>query len=101
MLIVNVHIPVKPDMVDDFIEATKKNAAASINEPGIARFDFIRQKDDPSRFILVEVYRDEEAPAKHKETDHYRLWRDTVAPMMAAPREGIKYENIFPGDEGW
>ena len=101
MLIVNVHISVKPDMLDDFIRATRKNAAASLKEPGIARFDFIQQKDDPTRFILVEVYRDERAPAEHKETEHYKEWRDTVAPMMAEPREGIKYINILPDDGGW
>ena len=101
MLIVNVHISVKPDMVDDFIIATNKNASTSVNEPGIARFDFIQQEDDPTRFILVEVYRDKEAPAKHKETAHYKEWRETVAPMMAVPREGIKFINVYPGDEGW
>ncbi len=101
MLIVNVHISVKPEMVDDFIQATKKNASASINESGIARFDFIQQEDDPTRFILVEVYRDDEAPAKHKETAHYKKWREIVAPMMARTREGIKYINIYPGDDGW
>ena len=101
MLIVNVHISVKQDMVDDFINATEKNAAASINEPGVARFDLIQQVDDSTRFILVEVYRDEEAPAKHKETDHYKEWRKTVAPMMAKPREGVKHVNIYPDDNGW
>ena len=101
MLIVNVHISVKPDMVEDFIEATKKNAAASINEPGVARFDLIQQEDDHTRFILVEVYRDDEAPAKHKETEHYKKWRDTVAPMMAVPREGIKHISIYPDENGW
>jgi quinol monooxygenase YgiN len=101
MLIVNVHISVKPDMVDDFIKATKKNAAASINEPGITRFDLIQQEDKPTRFILVEVYRDDKAPAKHKETAHYKEWRDAVAPMMAEPREGIRHINIYPGDDGW
>lgn len=101
MLIVNVHISVKPDMIDDFIETTKKNAAASMNEPGIARFDLIQQQDDPTRFILVEVYKDEGAPAEHKKTRHYAEWRDTVAPMMAVPREGIKHINIYPGDDGW
>ena len=101
MLIVNVHISVKPDMVDDFIKATRKNASASINEPGIARFDLIQQEDDPTRFMLVEAYRDDKAPAKHKETAHYKEWRDTVAPMMAVPREGIRHINIYPDDEGW
>ena len=101
MLIINVHISVKPDMLDDFIDATKKNASASIHEPGVARFDLIQQEDDPVRFILVEVYRNYDAPAEHKKTDHYKEWREAVAPMMAKPREGIKHINIYPGDEGW
>jgi quinol monooxygenase YgiN len=90
MLIVNVQVSVKPDMVQQFIEETKKNAAASIIEPGIARFDVIQQKDDPARFILVEVYRDEDAPAEHKKTQHYAEWRETVESMMAVPRESTK-----------
>jgi len=101
MIIVHVHVQVKPEMVADFIEATIENARCSIQEPGVARFDVIQQIDDPNRFILVEVYRMPDDPGKHKETAHYQKWRDTVAAMMAVPRQGIKYQNLFPADEGW
>ncbi|HSW50295.1 MAG TPA: antibiotic biosynthesis monooxygenase [Bryobacteraceae bacterium] len=101
MLIVHVHARVKPDAVDAFREATLENARHSAAEPGIARFDVLQQTDDPARFILVEVYRTPNAPAAHKETAHYQLWRDTVAGMMAEPRSSVKYANVFPGDEGW
>lgn len=101
MLIVHVHVHVKKDMVDKFIEETKKNASKSIYEPGIIRFDFIQQEDDRNRFVLVEVYKDSNAPARHKETDHYNQWREAVESMMAEPRKSIKYENIFPDDNGW
>jgi len=101
MLIVHVHAQVKPQDAAAFVEATLENARASVQEPGIARFDLIRQSDDPTRFVLVEVYRDASAPAAHKETAHYAKWRDTVAPMMALPRSSVKYENLFPEDAGW
>ncbi len=101
MLIVHVHVQVKPDQVEAFKEATVKNAANSVQEPGIARFDVIQQQDDPARFVLIEVYRTAAAPAKHKETAHYQKWRDTVADMMAQPRTGVKYSNIFPDEQGW
>ena len=101
MLVVHVFIHVKPEYLDEFIQASVDNARNSLREPGIARFDFVRQNDDPNRFVLVEVYRDEQAPTKHKETPHYALWRDTVAPMMAEPRTSIKYTNIYPDDSGW
>ena len=78
-----------------------ENALNSMREPGVARFDVIQQNDDPCRFVLIEVYRDEKSPAAHKDTAHYRKWRDTVADMMAEPRQGIKYTNIFPEDQGW
>ncbi|NLX12044.1 MAG: antibiotic biosynthesis monooxygenase [Phycisphaerales bacterium] len=90
MLIVLVHVQVKPDSVEAFRQASIENARNSIQEPGIARFDVIQQNDDPTRFILVEVYRDEAATGLHKETVHYQKWRDTVAPMMAVPRQGVK-----------
>jgi (4S)-4-hydroxy-5-phosphonooxypentane-2,3-dione isomerase len=96
MLIVHVHIRVKPEFLDTFREATIENASHSIEEPGIARFDLIQQVDDPTRFILVEVYRTADAPAHHKETPHYTVWRDRVADMMAEPRTSVKYSNIFP-----
>ena len=101
MLIVAVHVHVKPETIDAFKAASAANAAASIKEPGIARFDVIQQLDDPSRFILVEVYRNEAATSAHKETAHYAVWRDTVAPMMAEPRAAKKFSNVYPADEGW
>ena len=101
MLIVHVLVHVKAECIDAFLAATLENARASLGEPGIARFDVVQQLDDPSRFVLVEVYRDEGAPGRHKETDHYSRWRDSVAPMMASPRSSIKYRNHHPDDSGW
>ena len=101
MNIVHVHVHVKPEFVEAFKQATIENASNSVKEAGIARFDVIQQADDPTRFILVEVYKTAEAPAAHKETAHYARWRDTVTEMMAEPRQGIKYGNIFPEDAGW
>ena len=101
MFIVHVHVHVKPEFVDAFREATLENARNSVQEPGIARFDVIQQLDDPTHFVLVEVYRTPEDPAKHKETVHYQKWRDTVAEMMAEPRHSVKYANVFPDDVGW
>lgn len=101
MLIVHVHVHVKAEYVEAFRQATVENARHSVEEPGIARFDVIQQEDDPTRFVLVEVYRTAEDPAKHKETAHYQKWRDTVAEMMAEPRTSVKYTNVFPADEGW
>jgi quinol monooxygenase YgiN len=101
MLIVHVHVHVKPEFVDAFRQATLENARHSVQEPGIARFDAIQQMDDPTRFILVEVYRTPEDPARHKDTAHYQKWRDTVEGMMAEPRHSVKYANVFPDDAGW
>lgn len=101
MFIVHVFVHVKAEQVEAFIAATLENARRSVEEPGIARFDVIQQMDDPARFVLVEVYRDESAPASHKETQHYQVWRDTVAEMMAEPRHSLKYGNLFPDDDGW
>jgi quinol monooxygenase YgiN len=101
MLVVHVHVHTKADQADAFREATLDNARNSINEPGIARFDVLQHKDDPTRFVLVEVYRTAEDPARHKETAHYKKWRDTVEPMMAEPRQSQKYDNVFPADTGW
>ena len=101
MFIVHVHVHVKPEFVEAFKEATIENARNSVQEPGIARFDVIQQQDDPNRFVLVEVYRTADDPAKHKETAHYAKWRDAVAEMMAEPRSSVKYDNVFPEDEGW
>jgi len=101
MLIVHVHVHVKPESVAAFKAATIENARNSVREPGIARFDVIQQEEDPTRFVLVEAYRTPDAPAAHKETSHYQLWRDTVAPMMATPRTSVKFHNLFPADDGW
>ena len=98
MLIVHVFVHVKPEYVEAFKAASVENAQHSIQEPGIARFDVIQRTDDPERFVLVEVYRSDTAPAAHKETAHYQKWRDTVAEMMAEPRSSVKYANVFPTD---
>jgi quinol monooxygenase YgiN len=101
MFIVHVHVQVKPDRIGDFITATLENARNSLQEPGVARFDVIQQQDDPARFVLVEVYRTPEDAGRHKETAHYQVWRDAVAEMMAEPRQGIRYANLFPDEDGW
>jgi autoinducer 2-degrading protein len=101
MFIVHVFVHVKPDKVEAFRSASLENARESIKEPGIVRFDVIQQIDDPTRFVLVEVYRTEDDPAKHKETKHYQKWRDTVVDMMAESRSNIKYANVFPDNKGW
>ena len=101
MLIVHVHVHVKPEFVDAFREASLENARNSVLEAGVARFDVIQQADDTARFVLVEVYRTPEGAVAHKETAHYAKWRDMVAPMMAEPRSSVKYTNLFPVDEGW
>jgi quinol monooxygenase YgiN len=87
--------------VEAFKQATLANARASLQEPGVARFDVVQQQDDPARFVLVEVYRDAAAAAAHKETAHYPIWRDAVTPMMAEPRHSVKFDNVFPDDEEW
>ena len=99
MQIVHVHVHVKPDFVEAFKQATIENASNSVKEAGVARFDVIQQTDDPTRFILIEVYKTAEASGAHKETPHYKRWRDTVMKMMTEPRQGIKYNKIFPTDE--
>jgi len=101
MQIVLVHVNVKPEFIEAFKQATIENASNSVKEAGIARFDVIQQSDDPTKFILVEVYKTVDAPAAHKETAHYARWRDMVAEMMAEPRQGTKYTNIFPDDVDW
>lgn len=94
MLIVHVFVHVRSDALDEFVEATKANAAASRQEPGVARFDVVESLDDPTRFVLVEAYRSEDAAAAHKETAHYATWRDAVAPLMAEPRTSLKYRAV-------
>jgi quinol monooxygenase YgiN len=101
VLIVHVQVHVKADCIDGFRRATIENATHSVQEPGITRFDVLQQEGDPTRFLLVEVYRDLAATAAHKETAHYLRWRDAVAPMMAEPRSSVKFANVFPEDAGW
>ncbi|HMP84892.1 MAG TPA: putative quinol monooxygenase [Verrucomicrobiota bacterium] len=101
MFIVHVNVHVKPECVEAFKAATLVNATESLKEAGVARFDVVQQQDDPTRFVLVEVYRDAAAVAAHKETKHYPVWRDTVASMMAEQRSSVKYSNVFPGDAQW
>ena len=98
MFIVHVFVHVKEDRIEAFKTATIENARNSINEPGIARFDVLQQQDDPTRFELVEIYRNPQDAARHKETAHYQKWRDTVESMMAQPRSSIKFNNVFPND---
>jgi quinol monooxygenase YgiN len=91
VLSIHVHVHVSPEHVEPFIEATLANARASREEPGVTQFDLIQQRDDPTRFVLIEGYRTPDDPARHKETPHYATWRDTVAPMMAEPRRSVTY----------
>jgi quinol monooxygenase YgiN len=101
LLIVHVHVTVLPSFVDAFRNASIANARESVREPGIARFDVIQQADDPTRFVLVEIYKTPDAPAAHKQTAHYATWRDAVEPMMAEPRKSTKYVNVYPDDAGF
>jgi autoinducer 2-degrading protein len=101
LLIVHVDVAVLPDQLDVFLAATHDNAVASRDEPGIVRFDVLSDRTDPTHVVLVEIYRDEAAAAAHKDTAHYQRWRDTVAPMMARPREATRYVNFSPHDSDW
>jgi len=101
MHIVHVHVHVKPEFVEAFKQATLENAAKSVQEAGNVRFDVLQQTEDPTRFVLVEIYGTPQASAAHKETVHYKLWRDTVMKMMAEPRQGIRHTNLFPEDGDW
>ena len=101
LLIVEVSVHVKPGAVEAFRAATLANARASLQEPGIARFDVLQDRDDGTRFLLVEVYRTPEASAAHKATAHYAAWRDAVADLMAEPRTSRRFANVFPPDVEW
>jgi quinol monooxygenase YgiN len=101
MLVVHVQVHVKPECIEPFIAATLANARASRQESGVVRFDVVQQADDPARFVLVEAYRDAAASLAHKETQHYLVWRDTVASMMAETRTSVKYSNVSPDDQNW
>ena len=96
MYITIVHIEVHPDYLDSFIQASTENHLESVKEPGNLRFDLLRSEDDPARFVLYEAYVDEASAAAHKETTHYLKWRETVAPWMEKPREGIRYTGLQP-----
>ncbi len=98
MLVVCVHVHVTPEHLEDFLQATLDNGRATIEEPGNLRFDVLQQEDDPNRFILYEAWRDAAGAAAHKETPHYNTWRETVAPWMAEPRQGVKHTALFPED---
>jgi len=102
MLVVHVHVRVRPGQVEDFLAASLANAQASLAEPGVLRFDVIQDQADPAHVVLVEVYRDDAAAAAHKQTMHYEVWRDAVAGLMAEPRASERYSTVFPaGSEGW
>ena len=101
MLVVHVHVHVRPEDVDAFLAETERNAAASVQEPGIRRFDVLRSADDPTHVVLSEVYVDEAATVAHKQTEHYARWRDTVAPMMAQQRSSTRFASVFPEEDGW
>ena len=101
MYIVHVHINVKPEFIEAFKAASIENARSSLQEPGIARFDFLQQVDDPTHFELIEVYRTSDDPAKHKETAHYAKWRELAEPLLDKPRTRTVYNNIYPFDMDW
>jgi autoinducer 2-degrading protein len=101
MLVMIVRATVMPEFIDAFRAATLENATASLAEPGVARFDVLQDHEHPTDFVLIEVYRTADDPARHKQTEHYLHWRDTVAPMMAEPREGRRYQSLFPDEHGW
>ena len=102
VLVVHVHVSVQPDQVDEFLAATDRNARASLEEPGVLRFDVLQDQADPAHVVLVEVYRDADASAAHKQTAHYATWRDSVAGLMARPRESVKFTVVFPAaDDQW
>jgi autoinducer 2-degrading protein len=101
MHVVHVQVHVKPESVEAFRRVTVDNARSSLREPGVVRFDVVQRTDDPTRFVLVEVYRTREDPARHRETTHYAAWRDAVEPMMAEPRAKAEFTSVYPGDSSW
>ena len=101
MIILIVHIQIKPDRVEAFKAATIENGRNSIQEPGVTQFDFVQQNDDPTRFVLYEVYKDQAATVAHKETAHYNAWVAKVDDMFAEPRTRAFYTNVYPEDQAW
>lgn len=96
MYVTIVHVYVKPECVDDFVQATRLNHEASVQEDGNLRFDVLQMADNPQKFVLYEAYTDEQSANAHKNTEHYLSWRDSVANCMAQPREGVKYAALYP-----
>ncbi len=101
MVILEVYIHVKPDQIEAFKQVTLENARHSVQEPGCARFDVLQQEDDPTRFVLFEVYRSPEGQAAHRESAHYKKWAEVAPPMMQGERTRQRYVNVFPDDSGW
>jgi quinol monooxygenase YgiN len=95
MLVVHVTVHVRPGDVEAFRIATIENATESVKEPGVARFDVLQDAAEPTKFLLVEIYRTPDAPAAHKTTPHYVKWRDAVAGMMALPRTSERFSPVF------
>ena len=101
MHIVHVQVRVRPESVEAFRRATIENARSSLREPGVVRFDVVQRNEDPTEFVLVEVYRTPDDPPRHRLTAHYAVWRDTVEPLLAEPRSKVEYVNVFPEDSTW
>src|ERR1700719_4938232 len=102
MLVVHVHVRIRPERIGDFLAATVVNSRASLAEPGVLRFDIFQDQADPAHVVLTEVYRDDDASAAHKATPHYAVWRDTVGDMMAEPRQSVRSSAVFPvSSPGW
>src|SRR3954469_21055272 len=101
MLVVHIHVHVKPEHVEAFMAATRKNSEESLREPGVARFDVVQQADDRTRFVFVEAYKTPDAPAQHKQTPHYAAWRDAVEPMLQSPRTSVKFDSVAPDEPRW
>ena len=98
MIVTCVHVYVKPENVEDFIQASRINHENSIQEPTNFRFDVLQSEDDPTQFLLYEAYESKEGAAAHKDTEHYKTWRATVEPWMAKKRQGVPYKMIAPSD---
>jgi (4S)-4-hydroxy-5-phosphonooxypentane-2,3-dione isomerase len=101
MLVVHVHVRVVPGDLEAFLAETRRNAAASLEEPGVRRFDVLQDEGDPAHVVLTEVYADQAAADAHKRTAHYARWRDAVAGMMAEPRASTRFAAVFPAAAGW
>ncbi len=101
MFVVHVHVHVKKDRIDEFIQATRENAIASKKEPGVKRFDILQQEESSDCFILEEIYKTQADAGVHKDTPHYKKWKNTVESMMVEPRRSFRLKNCYPSDEEW